>query len=133
MLPAIVTGAITRSGEPLPGVAVKAYADEALTKLRTHTISDAAGQFTLGLVGGTYYLAAVRDVDSDGALSPGDEMGFLGLSADKPSTGPQPVSLGPGQVLGGADIAVLMTLDANCRPQPISEEAGELASPPAPR
>lgn len=133
MLPGIVTGTITRSGESIPGIAVKAYADEALTKLRAHTISDAAGQFTLGLVAGTYYLVAVRDVNSDGALSPGDEMGFLGLSADKPSTGPQRIPLDPGQVLGGADIALLMALDADSHPQPLPEEAAEVAGPPVPR
>jgi len=123
MLPAIITGRVTRHGAPMGGALLKAYADSGLRTQCNAAVADVDGRFCMALVAGSYYLVAIHDVDGNERLSPGDELGFGGVADVAEQAGPQATVLDVGQVLADLDIPLIMALDAEARPVPLTETA----------
>lgn len=123
-MPAVVAGVVTRFGEPVPGVHVRAYADEDLRELHYSTTTDDAGRFCLGVRPLSYYLVAMRDVNGDGTTGPGDELGFFGIDHERLSARPEPLALGPGELHLQGNIPLVMVVDDNSVPVPLTAPAG---------
>lgn len=127
-LPAIVAGVVTRFGEPVPGVHVRAYADEELSELHYSTATDERGRFCLGMRPQGYYVVAMRDVDGDGTTGPGDELGFFGIDHERLSARPERLALRPGEVHLEGNIPLVMVVDDDNRPVPLTAPAGPEAT-----
>lgn len=134
-LPAVVAGVVTRLGEPVPGAHVRAYADEDLSELHYSATADEHGRFCMGVRPQSYYLVAMRDVDGDGTMGPGDELGFFGIDHERLSARPEPLALRPGELRLEGNIPLVMVVDHDNRPVPLTapaepeDEAAQAAEP----
>lgn len=126
-LPAVFSGAITRGGTPVAGARVRACADPKFRQPLYSTTTDAKGVFWLGVDPATYYLMVIHDKDADGATGPGDELGFLGVTADDLAAGPKALALQPGQILPGTNVPLVMVVGDDTKPVPIKFEAQQAA------
>lgn len=127
-LPAVCAGVVTRFGQSVPRALVRAYADESLRDLQIATRCDDAGRFCFGAVGASYYVTTLHDVKGNGALGPGDELGFVGLTEASPGARPRPLSLHPGDLRSDLTIPLTMVIDDQTHPQPLVKSAE--AEPP---
>jgi uncharacterized protein (DUF2141 family) len=73
------------------------------------------GQYLLALPAGTYFLSLLADTNTDGKPSPGDLVGFYGVSSLRLGHGPQPLLLGGGE-MRPLDLAPCSRLDENLKP-----------------
>lgn len=131
-LPAIVTGTVTRHGQPVAGAVVRAYGDEKLSEAHYTTVTDSHGRFCLGMAPGTYYLGVVKDVDGDGATGPGDELGFWGLTPAELSARPAALEIHGAEIHSTLEIPLVMTVGPDSQPVPLAPPPEPPAAPAVP-
>lgn len=121
--PAVCAGTVIRAGKAVADAEVRLYADESLTRLCRAVHTDAEGKFVVAVPAASYVVAALRDVNGDRQLGPGDEVGFLGVDENNLAAKPARLSLQPGELRSGTVLPLVAVLDAEGKPKPL--ESGE--------
>lgn len=117
-LPPILTGAF--KGPNVPRVILRLFADVRLKLLLAAISVDRDRPFAIAappVVG--VYVMAVFDADNNGQVSPGDSVGFYGVS-DLLADTPTPVLLTPATVMKNINIAACAVMDDSGRLKTIS-------------
>lgn len=90
-----VVGRVIWPGHDLANTLVRIYTDPELKKLvDTYQTGGSSGAIVFALNPGTYYLMAFSDQDGDGKASPGDGIGFYGVTDMKAERQPFVVDKG---------------------------------------
>lgn len=115
-LPAIVGGSITGAPIPEGASAQIAFCSDASMRGVVFSVdADAQGAFLTIGPAATYYLRATIDQASDGALGPGDMLGFHGVADLLGGDTPQPLELAAGALRTDLAIAITARLDETGR------------------
>ncbi|NPV47504.1 MAG: hypothetical protein HPY69_11125 [Armatimonadetes bacterium] len=124
-LPAVVLGEVLNMpsadgegaeapGPTTPGIA-RAFQDATLRK-EVGFSRFAGPRFALCVPTGTYFVTVTADHDADARPTPGDQLGFYGVTDLAKSHGPQPLMLRPAE-LRPVQIPLVATLNAELKPE----------------
>jgi len=112
-IPAVVFGNIIGSAAT---TTVSAATDSRFA-CEVDVVSSQNGRHVIALPAGTYFLSFMADSDADGKPSPGDLLGFYGVSNLRLGHGPQPLLLTGGEIRP-LDLNLCARLDENLKPVP---------------
>jgi uncharacterized protein (DUF2141 family) len=115
-LPAIIYGQLP-GPEKTPRTLLTASSDPHFSRVSARSETPGA-DYVLALAQGLYFLTVCQDRDDDGRTSPGDRLGFYGVTDLTRAHGPQPVYLRPGE-LRRVDIPLVAQLDEALQPRPL--------------
>ena len=113
-LPAVVVGRV--EGQDVAGVA-RAGPEAGFAGDAT-SVPLAGGRFIMALPAGVYYLSVMATAQADGKPTPGDELGFYGVTDLRKAHGPQPFALRPGEVVA-MSLRLVARLKEDLRPAPL--------------
>ena len=106
-LPPVVAGRVT-GFSPTEDAAVKVAfcSDESLRYEVVSVTADTSGRFVVLPEPATYYVRAMVDQAGDGKLGAGDMLGFYGVTDLLGDDRPAPLSVPPGALMTGVEIAI---------------------------